>query len=273
MPVATATLARPRVDEVLIDAVSHRLTERDRLICTDLYEHRVLTAIQIYQLRFDSAYRARKRLVELYRLRVLERFRPYRQHGSHPHHYLLDEVGARLVASERGSDVSELDWSRARALKLASSTQLQHLVEANGFFTRLARALRVHPDAQLAEWWGQRRCAQAWGELVRPDGYCRLGIRGRSVGVWLEWDRSTEPLDRVVAKLDRYEELALALEHELNVLIVAPADRRECDIRKALPPPAGVRALTSTAARHHHDPLAPNWLAADASTRAALCEL
>jgi hypothetical protein len=168
MAIRTAAVPRPRVDETLIDAVSCRLTERDRLICRDLYEHRVLTSIQIFELRFDSAYRARKRLLELHRLRVVERFRPYREHGSHPHHCLLDEVGARLVAAERGVEPGELDWSRARALKLASSTQLRHLVEANGFFTRLASALRTEPNLELAAWWGQRRCAQAWGEVVRP---------------------------------------------------------------------------------------------------------
>jgi hypothetical protein len=273
MAVRDAFLARPRVDEALIDAVSHRLTERDRVICERLYEHRVLTSIQVHELLFDSAYRARKRLLELHRLRVVERFRPYRQYGSHPHHYLLDEVGARVVAAERGVEPIELDWSRARALKLASSGQLRHQVEANGFFTRLAIALRAEPGWEPAEWWGQRRCGQAWGELVRPDGYCQINRGVRAIGLWLEWDRGTEPLDRIAGKLERYEELALALERELNVLIVAPGERREREIRRALRASADARALTTTADRHHRDPLARNWLGAETALRVALGEL
>jgi hypothetical protein len=55
---------------------------------------------------------------------VFDRFRPYRRAGSYPYHYLLDEPGAAVVASERGLEPRELDWSRARSLKLASSSQL-----------------------------------------------------------------------------------------------------------------------------------------------------
>jgi hypothetical protein len=89
-----------------------------RTICEALYEHRVLTATQLAQLHFGSLERARKRLTLLHQLGVLGRFRPHRKQGSHPYHYLLDRLGAQLVAAERGLDLADLDWTRAKTLRL-----------------------------------------------------------------------------------------------------------------------------------------------------------
>jgi hypothetical protein len=262
----------PKGEDALVAALAARVTTRDRAICETLYEHRVLTANQLAQLHFNSPERARQRLAVLHQLQVVERFRPRREHGSHPYHYLLDRLGAQLVAAQRGLDVTDLDWTRAKSLRLATSAQLRHLTEASGFFTRLAQALRHTPNAELQTWWGQRRCAQAWGDLVRPDGHARLALPTGQLDVWLEWDRGTEPHARLRDKLDRYEELALALEHPLTLLFVAPSERREHHILDRLPSAGGVRVLTSTAERHHADPLARNWLTAGAERRAALGE-
>src|SRR5262249_5012026 len=125
-------LNRRRRDDLLATTAGRRLTVRDRGICETLYEQRLLTTEKLHQLYFPHIVRARKRLVELYRRGVVDRFRPYRQTGSAPCHYVLDQLGAEIVASERGVAVGDLDWSRAKALKLASSTHLDHLVEANG---------------------------------------------------------------------------------------------------------------------------------------------
>jgi hypothetical protein len=268
-----AGAASPRADDAPVAALAAHVTDRDRAICETLYEHRVLTATQLAQLHFGSLERARKRLTLLHQLRVLERFRPHRAQGSHPYHYVLDRLGAQLVATERGLDLGDLDWTRAKALRLATSAQLQHLVEASGFFTRLAQALRHAPDAALLEWSGQRRCAQRWGDLVRPDGHTRLALPAGRLDVWLEWDRGTEPHARLRDKLDRYEELALALEQPLTLLFVAPGERRERHILGGLRPTGGVRVVATTAARHHADPLARNWLATGAERRVALGEL
>jgi hypothetical protein len=248
--------------------LAYRLTARDRAICDSLYEHRILTGRQIGELYFQSSYRARRRLLELHRLRVVARFRPFRALGSSPYHYLLDELGAAVVASERGLDPRELDWSAAHALKLARSTQLQHLVEANGFFTRLTHALRQTNELTLLEWWGQRRCAQAWGELVRPDGYGALASGSSVLELCLEWDRATEPLARLTEKLVRYRELEAALERALTVAIVAPSERREREIHHALHDEP--RLLLTTAERHRAGPLAANWLHARAATRTSM---
>jgi hypothetical protein len=264
---------RPRADRELLGLLAERLTERDRDICCSLHEHRVLTATQLCELHFNGIERARKRLAQLHQLRVLERFRPFRQYGSAPYHYLLDQLGAQLVASERGLQPADIGWSRADALALATSSQLTHLVEANGFFTCLTSALCRTSEATLLEWWGQRRCARAWGELVRPDGHARLALPGGELELWVEWDRSTEPQARLQDKLDRYEELALALERPLTLLLVVPSERRERHAHQALQPSPDVSLLTTTAARHQADPLALNWLAPGGERRLSIAEL
>jgi hypothetical protein len=270
--VPSATVSA-RADDALVAALAARVTDRDRAISEALYEHRVLTATQLAQLHFASLERARKRLAALHQLQVVERFRPRRDHGSYPYHYLLDRLGAQLVAAARGVDVADLDWSRAKTLRLATSTQLRHLVEASGFFTRLAQALRIAPDAATLAWAGQRRCAQRCGEIVRPDGHARLTLTTGTLDAWLEWDRATEPHARLRDKLDRYEELALAHDQPLTVLFVAPSDRRERHVLDGLRQSRDVRALTTTAQRHDTDPLARNWLAPRAERRVALADL
>lgn len=59
-----------------ISSYAHRLTRRDFDILVELYEHRVLTTPQIYQLHFETHTRASKRMLQLYRLGLVERFRP-----------------------------------------------------------------------------------------------------------------------------------------------------------------------------------------------------
>ena len=261
-----------QLDE-LASVLAPRVTDRDRSIVNALYEHRVLTTQQLYELYFDSLDRARDRLARLHQLHVVQRFRPYRQHGSNPYHYVLGQAGVLLLAAERAIHPSDLDYSPASGLRLASSQQLRHQVEANGIVTRLAHALRATPAAKLVQWRGQRGCARAWGELIRPDSYLHLQLPTGQLELWLEHDRATETHARLQDKLDRYAELALALEQPVTVLVTLTSDRREQELRRALHAPPDVLALTSTIERHHTDPLAANWLPTTSQTRIALTDL
>jgi hypothetical protein len=201
---------------------------------------------------------------------VLDRFRPYRPSGSAPYHYLLDQLGAAVVASERGLETEDLDWSRTQALKLASSTQLAHLIETNGFFVSLIAAARPRDDVEVVAWWGQRRCAGAWGELVRPDGYAALTCNAAQLGLYLEWDRGSETLARIEDKLVRYGELEAALERPLTLAIVAPTEGRERELLRVLRRAAVTPVLLTTAGRHAADPLGENWLGKDGEKRRSL---
>lgn len=225
---------RLRLSDELVTAAARHLTDRDRHICSLLTEHRVLTTNQIATVAFDSPISARHRLAALYRLRVLDRFRPFRRVGTAPNHWVLDAVGAMAVAAARGVEVEELHWRRDRALGLAGSTQLAHRVGVNGFFCSLLGAARTEPRAELRVWWPERRCRATWGEVVRPDGYGVWTDGGTEVAFFLEYDRGTETHDRLVAKLDGYATMASASKDRFWVLFWFPGPKREAAVRKAL---------------------------------------
>lgn len=226
-------MARLRSSDDLYRRVARRLTERDRFICEMVYEHRVLTTSQLCDLAFDNLTTARHRLAVLCQLGLLDRFRPRRDVGSAPAHYVLHELGAAVVAAGRGLEREQLPWRRDRALAIATSQRLSHLLGANGFFCALARRSRRRPDARLLQWWSERRCAAEWDGLVRPDGYGRWQEGGGEVGFFLEYDAGTERLVRLAAKLDGYEEVALSGEPVL-VLFAFTGKGREDEARSAL---------------------------------------
>jgi hypothetical protein len=252
-----------------------RLTDRDREILLALDEHRVLTVGQLGELFFNSLERARKRLAVLHALGVVDRFRPHRERGSHPCHYVLGRHGAIVVAAVRGVPEKEHRHDPARQLSLQRSQQLAHLVGVNGFATSLAHALRTRmPEADL-RWFGQRACSRCYGDLVRPDSRLDLTLpHGRSLLAFLEWDRGTETHARLRDKLDRYDDLAIGQGRPVTVLFVVPSDRRERHVLRVLADaPSSVTVLVTTAERHHEDPLARNWQEPSAAWRVMLPDL
>jgi hypothetical protein len=151
-----------------------RLTERDRYLCRLLLDHQVLTTEQIRQVGFVSQRRTRFRLAQLQQLRVLDCFRPLARIGSSPQHWMLDTLGATVLAAERGVDLSELGWRRDKALALATSAQLAHTVGTNGFFCSLLAADTCCPTARL------RMAATGWfrmsGREVVAGGAGVVGV-------------------------------------------------------------------------------------------------
>jgi hypothetical protein len=258
MTAARQTTAHPRASatgparsrrEVVSDLaeLAGRLTERDRELCRLVFEHRVLTSVHCAQLVFASPVTARHRLVILGGLRVLDRFRPTwpRGEGSPPWHYVLGPAGAAVLAAEQGISVAELGWRRDRALAIAHSPQLAHQVGVNGIFAALAAAARRRRDAALVAWWPERRCAERWGRLVRPDGYGRWRQGGVEVDFFLEYDRGTEDLGRLLGKLDGYAELAAVSGIATPVLWWLPSAGREASFRAAAAQ-AGVPLATAS---------------------------
>ena len=241
-PTRERARARPRTDRLRLQSIAASITERDQRICIDLFEHRILTTIQLYELHFPSYPRARKRLLELHRLGLLWRTRPQRQPGSLPWHYILDEPGALVVAESRGIEPNELRFRFDRVLGMLDSPRLRHLRETNGFFTRLAHACRTseHPY-RLALWWGERTCALRWQGLVRPDGLGRLEGPAGSVTFALELDRGTESRDRLAEKLERYLLIASGPDAPEAVLFCFPSTEREQSAREVLRRPGTPR--------------------------------
>lgn len=212
--------------------LSGQLTERDRLIALDCYDHRVLTTDQLRRLHFDNLRTAQRRLRKLYLLRVVERVRPPRQpgEGSPQWQWLLDEAGAHVVAAYLGRERSDLNWRRDAALTLASSSALVHQLEVNEFFSRLADEARL-AGAALREWWGERRLRETLGASLVPDGYGRVErVDGSSISFLLEFDRGTErPLERLRDKARRYAAMlptSRLRERDPLVLLLVPSPRR-----------------------------------------------
>jgi hypothetical protein len=254
---------RVRVTGELLASLAARLTARDRWLLGMLHDHRVLTTHQIAQLAFGSIGAATHRLLILYRLRVLDRFRPLVPVGSAPLHYILGPAGAAVLAAERNVSVAELGYRPDHALAIAHSTQLTHTVGVNGFFTALvAHARRSDGHAALEAWWSERRCAAAWGPAVRPDGYGRWRKDDHLVDFFLEYDTGTEPLHRVAAKLTAYRRLAQATGINTPVLFQLPGPRREHALRQSLARPPVPVATTNAhvLASAGRDPAGPIWL-------------
>jgi hypothetical protein len=239
-------------------ALAGRLTGRDRQLCQLLHEHRVLTTPQLTDLAFPSRNAAEHRLAALHRLGVVDRFRPHHSPGSAPYHYVLGPLGAALLAAQHDQDPGRLGYRRDQALALAHSQRLQHLLGVNSFFTALARAARNHPDAGLEVWWSEQRCAAHWGRLVHPDGYGRWRDHQARVDFFVEYDRGSEPLGRLAAKLPGYTELAHASGITTPLLVWLPTPPREATTRQAL---SAASLPVATATPHpDHTPAGPLWL-------------
>lgn len=225
---------RPHSSPEVIKTLARRLTDRDRRLMRLVWRHKVLTTDQLAALGWNSYNTAKQRLATLYRLRALDRLRPWQPHGGSPWHYVLDQPGAEILAAEQGQTLRELGYRRDRALANVTSARLEHTIGVNGFFTDLyAHARDEGHDAHL-RWWTEEECAQEWGDIVRPDGAGQWTVGDASVSFFLEYDNSTERLRRLSAKLDAYHELAVAADVHGVVLFYLPSHKREAHVRRAL---------------------------------------
>jgi hypothetical protein len=167
----------------------------------------VLTGPQIGEMFFATQPRARVRLAELHRRDFVARFQPYRDGGgAEPYHYVLGREGAAVVAADAGEDPDRAArrWDGERALALARSQRRAHLCGINGFYACLVGATR-RGEGLLEDWLTEGEAARWGNALVRPDawGCWREGLE--EVEFFLEWDRGTETLGRLVDKLVGYE--------------------------------------------------------------------
>jgi Replication-relaxation len=219
-------------------SLGSRLTDRDRQITLDCYEHHVLTTSQLQRLHFTGLRTAEARLDTLYRLRVLDRFRPPAPHGagSAPYHWILDEAGAHIVAGQYGIERRELKWRHATAIALADSAKLHHHIEINEFFAKVAQEATAAGGA-LAEWYGERTIHGLFDRIVWPDGYGVLTLPDRPpIHFLLELDRSTEPATELRDKALRYTKAiprSTLARHHPAVILAVPTHTRARAASKA----------------------------------------
>jgi predicted transcriptional regulator len=271
-PTATRSSARSTTTIVTADRVlriQSRLTDRDHILLGWLADHGVLTSTQIGHALFPSIDFAQRRLRNLTAAGVLGRFRPQKPDGgSFPYHYVLDQLGVQIVATQRGEDLPRADQARRRRWHLTNRANLPHLLGTNQFFIDLAGHARTHPEAHLQRWWSAARCQQtgafaedgdddvlalAYTARVRPDGH---GLWAEdepsghrlSVPFFMEYDTGTEPLPRLVDKLDGYTDLAYRTGRVWPVLFWLHSATRQHHLHQRLTD-ARVRYPTATAVR------------------------
>jgi hypothetical protein len=235
---------RPAVSPDLINTLAGRLSARDLWLLELLHEHRVLTTGQIRELAFNTISAATHRMLTLWRLCAVERFRPAVPTGSAPLHYLLGPAGAHILARRRNLTIHQLGYRTDHTLAIATSDKLAHLTGSNSLFTALIAHARTHPGTRLEAWWSEHRCANVWGKIARPDGYGRWREHhpttsraanrapnrsaGRTVDFFTEYDTGTEPLHRLIHKIGDYQTLAemTGINHT-PVLFALPNPARE----------------------------------------------
>ncbi|GAA3957255.1 replication-relaxation family protein [Actinoplanes auranticolor] len=273
--------------------VQSQLTDRDRTLLSWLYDHGVLTTFHIADALFPSLDFCQRRLRTLYRLRLIARFRPQRADGgSYPYHYLIDQLGAEVVAASRDERPPRRDHARLERRRWTATRTLDHRLGVNKFFTDLAGYARTHPSARLMQWLPESTCQRpgtfahpddpalllAYQPRIRPDGYGVWRDGTDVVPFFLEYDTGTEQLGVLITKLAGYRELFVELGRAWPVLYWLHSAARERNLRARLadlPLPAPL----ATGARDHAaagklSPAGPVWMVAgDGEHRTTLGDL
>lgn len=211
----------------LLLRVQSRLTARDLTLLGWLFDHGLLTTPQIAYALFPSLDFAQRRLLKLRAAGLIDRFRPQKPDGgSYPYYYVIDQLGAEVVATQRGAEPPRRDHARNRKRQLTRRTNLDHLTGVNQFFVDLAGHARIRSNAALLRWWPETRCKQmgafatatlTGGDFdalrarylgARPDGHGVWREDSRTVWFFLEHDTGTEALHELTGKLTSYERFA-----------------------------------------------------------------
>jgi Replication-relaxation len=236
----SASGRRERVGASVAWEVAKRTTERDREIAWVLYRQKILTTDQLRLLFFSSRRRCQDRLLWLFRHRVIDRFYPAGPFklGKPQAHWLLDEVGAYLVAARLGRDRKGLAWDRQRDFH--AHAHLAHRLECNGFVCSVIAATLEVDDVWVGAWeLGWDAIDQQWRHLgcfrwdaqspARPDASLGLGAPdGGAALIAVEWDRATEPIATLTDKISRYGQTMQQAQvpRMNNVCFIIPNERR-----------------------------------------------
>ena len=280
MSIACAPARGARVSSGFAWEVAKRTTERDREIAWLLYRQKLLTTDQLRLLFFSSLRRCQDRLLWLHRHRVIDRFYPSGPFslGKPQAHWLLDEVGAHLVAARLGRERKSLAWDRQQDFHQHS--HLAHRLECNAFVCSVVAASLDTEDVWVGDWGlGWEAIKQPWPSLggyeaTKPDAGFTLSTPYGLVVIALEWDRATEPMATLLAKIARYGTTLKEsrAQRRTNVCFVVPSERRANRLRRegedaAKHVPEARFWVTTTAQLESHGPLGEIWRCLDHEDR------
>jgi DNA-binding CsgD family transcriptional regulator len=247
-----------------------RLTDRDHTILGWLAEHYLLSTDQITKAKFTGPRRARKRLRELYDIEAVNRFVDVTT-GSRQYLYALGALGQVVKPTSYHHpdrpDAPAARTSVERTERIVGSRKLAHLLGVNQFFIDLIASARTIDGANVERWWSEQHTTAAYAGFagIQPDGHGIWRLGDRTVGLWLEHDRGTEPLRTVLDKLPAYARLADAGGPRYPVLLHVPSRAREEHLLDAL---AHLRPSMPVATAVHADhPAGLAWTLAGDRTR------
>ncbi|MEU8264686.1 replication-relaxation family protein [Micromonospora sp. NPDC048999] len=252
-------------------AIYPHITSRDRLLLQLLDDHQVLTTDQIHRLLFHARRTCQIRLAELRALGLVERFRFARAGGgSQPWYWALGHYGQRFQAAAHNLPEPTVRAAQQRLARLSANPHLGHRITANEFGVRLIAYARQHGGARLDRWWSEATTTKQF-RTITADGHGLWSVGDTTVGFWLEADTGTEPLGRVVAKLDRYVQLVRRGGPRYPVLFWLPNAEREEHLHRLL---RGQRTdVPAATATQQTEPAETVWLPGDDTQRVRLIDL
>jgi hypothetical protein len=251
-------------------SAADRITARDAQMLRLIAEHRVLTSNQLTTAFFNHPSKARLRIGILREAGLIETFRP--PGGRAALHCVATAKALKLLGADRSAmpPAGKAQAATAAALR----PDLGHLRGVNEFFCQLMAHARRTRGAALEEWRSEWTTAVLFPGRVRADGFARWRVGEQWCEFFFEYDTGSEPLHRLVAKLDGYDDLMHTADTCCPVLFWLTSARREHHVQLALKA-AKVEVPFATAAGdpEHTDVAGAVWLPSFADRRLALAEL
>jgi hypothetical protein len=213
-----------------------RLTGRDEAIIDALARHRVLTSTMLSELFFPSGWAARARVLTLYEMGVLARFR---DHNRSEYRYTLGYWGAGVHALRKKQTPPTKKAVAAEVHRLAVSRHRPHLEGVNAFFARLTSGARAHGGLAVKSWLCEEEASALFLGKVRPDGAAELVTAAerepffweddarKQLPFFFEHDTGTETLNVLIGKLGRYAAKRPAGGHRAVLLQLTRRGREE----------------------------------------------
>lgn len=196
------------------DELASRLTERDFAIIATLAKHKIMTAGMVEALFFPSPHAAAARLLTLYEMGVLAR---WRSPSSKAYRYVLAWRGQCLQAMRDEEKPPTKQAATVKAQQLFVSAHRPHTEGINAFYCRLAHAARARGDVEVAFNFESYSAVSA----MRSDANVTLTWNdGRTLWFWFEHDRGTETLERLADKVATYKSIVKNYHYEQAVLLI-----------------------------------------------------
>lgn len=193
------------------------LTDRDISILRLLLDHKIMKTSQIEMIIFSdlkpSSWRNKsgERLRRLYKTHLVDRFYPPVDSGagSSEAHYILDTVGAKVLAQKLGFNMENIKFKKltyvgqnyGHTLKIIDFKAMLHLLNKQLGTGEIIR-FQIEHAARIK----YRTHDGKKGELI-PDAFCIYKYTSDRVKLfYLEIDNATESIEVLQSKIRRYVE-------------------------------------------------------------------